>query len=174
MLNRCLDGLVGLALPFVQAHLVGGDELLQVCHILRPLPENFSGEAGSGVSLGCIQAKHLYPQARHGMDLVVNPAQSLFVHGVSERDVDVRLSPLGLVKYILCHVFPVPDPEAFGIRRVAARKDDAEQSAQLVQHLADDSLLHGIMPVVVVLQQAPLMASFPVCLAHPAIDRFQV
>ena len=162
LLDRCLDGLVGLALLFIQAHLVGGDELLQVCHIVRPLPEDFSGEAGSGISLGHIQAKHLYPPARHGTDLVVNPAQSLVVHGVSERDVDVGLPPLGLVEYILCHVVPVPDPEALGIRRVAARKDDAEQSAQSVRHLADDGLLHGLVPVVVVLQQAPLMAGFPV------------
>ena len=113
LLDQCLDGLVGLVLPFVQAHLVGGEELLQVCHIVRPLSEDFSGEAGSGVSLGRIQAKHLYPLARHGM--VVNPAQSLVVHGVSERDVNVGLPPLGLVDYILCHVVPVPDPEALGI-----------------------------------------------------------
>ena len=108
------------------------------------------------------------------MDLVINPAQSLVVHGVSERDVDVGLPPLGLVEYILCHVVPVPDPEALGIRRVAAQKDDAEQSAQSVRHLADDSLLHGLVPVVVILQQAPLMAGFPVGLAHPAVDRLQV
>ena len=34
LLDGCLDGLVGLALTFVQAHLIVGDELLQVCHIL--------------------------------------------------------------------------------------------------------------------------------------------
>ena len=68
----------------------------------------------------------------------------------------------------------MPDPEALGIRKVSARKDDAEQSAQSVWHLADDGLLHGLLPVVVVLQQAPLMAGFPVGLTHSAIDSLQV
>ena len=85
------------------------------------------------------------------MDQVVNPAQSLFVHGVSERDFDVGLPPLGMVEYILCHVVPVTDTEALGIRRVAARKDDAEKSAQSVWHLVDDGLLHGLVPVIVIL-----------------------
>ena len=84
------------------------------------------------------------------------------------------LPPLGMVVYILCHVVPVPEPEALGIRRVAAQKNDAEQSAQSVWHLADDGLLHGLVPVIVVLQQAPLVAGFHVGLAQPAVNRLQV
>ena len=108
------------------------------------------------------------------MDLVINPAQSLFVHGVSERDFDVGLPPLGMVEYILCHVVPVPDTEALRIRWFAARKDDAEQSAQSVWHLADDGLLHGLVPVIFILQQAPLVTGFHVGLAQPAVNRLQV
>ena len=79
-----------------------------------------------------------------------------------------------MVEYILRHVVPVPDTEALGIRRVAARKDDAEQSAQSEWHLADDSLLHGLVPVIVILQLAPLVAGFHVGLAQPAINHLQV
>ena len=84
------------------------------------------------------------------------------------------LTTLGMVEYILRHVVPVPDTEALGIRRVAARKDDAEQSAQSEWHLADDSLLHGLVPVIVILQLAPLVAGFHVGLAQPAINHLQV